>query len=71
VNGRRTETYHNTPEQVREYLRDALDAVADVDPPAELRVAAFAAAVNLVSSKSITVEQVGPLTGALAVPRGL
>lgn len=69
--GRRTETYHSTPEQVREYLRDALAIVAELDPPDDLRAPVFTAAVNLGSAKTIAVEAVAPATGALAIPRGL
>lgn len=60
MNGRRTETYNNTPEQVREYLLDALAIVDELDPPEDLRPVVFTAAVNLGSSKQIVIEQVMP-----------
>lgn len=69
--GRRTETYHSTPEQVRGYLRDALAVVEELDPPEDLRAPVFVAAVNLGSAKTISVEAVAPQGGALAIPRGL
>jgi hypothetical protein len=70
MNGRRVETHHNTPEQAREYLREALAIVAELDPPADMRAACFVKAVELVASKSITVEQLTAGLGTLAVPRG-
>jgi hypothetical protein len=71
VNGRRLETPHNTPEQVREYLREALDLVDELGPADDLREACFTKAVDMIAAKSITIEQVAPLGGALAVPRGV
>lgn len=60
MNGRRTEWPHNTPEQVREYLLEALDVVDELGPPDDLRVACFTKAADLLIAKQITVEQVMP-----------
>lgn len=50
MNLRRYEDPHNTPEQIREYLADALAIVAELDPPSDLRVATFAKAADLRSA---------------------
>jgi hypothetical protein len=52
--GVRSETYFNTPEQVREYLRAALLVVEELEVPEDLRAVAFTAAINLTSSKHVT-----------------
>lgn len=56
---RASEHQHNTAEQVRQYLGDALATVEALDVPPELREVAFAKAVDLFSSKQIFFEQVG------------
>lgn len=53
----RHEVPKNTPDQVLLYLRAGLEAVEDLDPPADLREAVFTAAVNLVSAKQIIMQQ--------------
>jgi hypothetical protein len=53
----RQEQPNNTPEQVREYLRDALAVLDEIDPPAELREAVFTQAVSLISGKQIVFMQ--------------
>jgi hypothetical protein len=63
---RKIELDHNTPEQVREYLADALAVTEELDPPEDLRVALFAKAVDLFSAKSVTIDP-GSF-GAVAVP---
>jgi hypothetical protein len=50
----RREAYHNTPEQIREYVRDALAVVDELQPPDDLREAVFTAAVNLRAAKQLT-----------------
>jgi hypothetical protein len=67
---RQTEYQHNKPEQVRDYIQDALTLVAELDPPEDLRVAVFAKAADLYSSKQVLLEQIGMLDGAMATPRG-
>ena len=62
--------YHNTPEQAREYLREALTIVDELDPPADLRPLVFDKACNLVSAKNIAVEQVSAGIPTMAIPRG-
>lgn len=51
----REEEPHNTPEQVRSYLTEALNLTneLDDDEPERVRAAIFSAAVNLISSKQI------------------
>ena len=71
MNGRRTELMHNTPEQVREYLREALAIVEELDPPTDLREVAFTKAADLVSGKQIAVEQVVPGIPGMTIPRGV
>jgi hypothetical protein len=67
---RKQELHHNTPEQVEQYIRDALGLVAKIHPPADLREAAFAQACALLSGKQIVYEQVAPALPNLAIPRG-
>jgi hypothetical protein len=57
----RQEIPNNTIEQVKEYLRDALTVTASINPPKELREAVFVAAVNLIASKQIVMQQPQPL----------
>jgi hypothetical protein len=54
---RATEHQFQTPEQVTEYLRDALAIVESLDPPDDLRVACFTKAAELVSAKQVIFEQ--------------
>jgi hypothetical protein len=69
VNGiRYTERQHNTPEQIREYLREALDVVDELDPPDDLRVSAFVKAAELAAAKQVTGEAIMP-AGHLLQPR--
>jgi hypothetical protein len=49
----RQEYPHNTPEQVREYLREGLKVIEELDPPEDLRESCFNAAVNLTAAKQI------------------
>lgn len=55
---RYTERPNNTPEQVLDYLRQALDVVDTLGPPDDLRLACFTEAVRLVSGKTVTAEQI-------------
>jgi hypothetical protein len=48
---------HNTPEQVRGYLDDALAIVAELEPPGDLRALAFGKAIDLLAAKQIVFEQ--------------
>jgi hypothetical protein len=70
VSGLRQEFQLNTPGQVGGYLRDALLIVEDCNVPDDLRVAAFTAAIGLVSAKQIMMEQVAPSSPLMAMPRG-
>lgn len=56
----RREFQHNTPEQVREYLTEALAIVGELELDGELRVPAFQKAADLLAAKQITIEQVVP-----------
>jgi hypothetical protein len=64
---RTTEYPNNTPEQVREYLQGAADAVEDVNIPPDLIPVAFEKAIDLLSGKQIVLEQVGL---GMAMPQG-
>ncbi len=70
MNGRKSEIPHNSDEQVREYVAKALALVDDLDPPSDLRVAAFAKAMELYASKQVMIEAIQPGIGGLAIPRG-
>lgn len=61
MNGRRSEHPHYTTEQVEQHVADAIEVVKLLDVADDLRAAAFTAACNLLSQKSIQVEQVSPL----------
>lgn len=52
-----TEHQLNSPEQVREYLRNALTIVDEIDPSDDLRPIAFAKALDLISNKQVFFEQ--------------
>ena len=72
MQGVRQELMHNTPEQVLAYVRAGLAVVEELDPPDDLRAAVFTAAVNLASSKSISLQPVGLGNGlGMAIPRGV
>ena len=66
---RKQELYHNTPEQVEQYIRDAVQMVETIDPPADLRAPVFEKACDLLAGKQVIYEQVGALPN-LAIPRG-
>lgn len=57
----RQEIPNNTPEQVRDYLQQALALVDELDIPAHLEVAAFEQAVGLIAGKQIVMVQPQPL----------
>jgi len=62
----RQEIPNNTPAQVREYVQLALDLVAELDPPQDLREQVFAQACALYSGKQIVMVQPQPIDlGAL------
>ena len=63
---RQTEYQNNTPEQVEQYLADALALTEKLSPPEDLRVAVFENAVRMFSAKQIVMEQVGPM---MAIPQ--
>jgi hypothetical protein len=54
------EAYFHTPEDVRRYLADALNIVDGAELTDDLREPAFVQAVNLLSQKQVTFEQVSP-----------
>lgn len=57
---RRIEHQHNTPEQVKQYLEQALAIVAELELTDDLRRPCFEKAVDLVAGKQITFEQYVP-----------
>lgn len=68
---RYTERQHNTPAQIREYLRDALAVVEELEPPDDLRVAVFTKAAELAAAKQVTGEAIVAGALGLAVPHSL
>ena len=64
----RTEHQHHTPEQVRGYLREALEIVDELDTPGDLRQIAFGKAVELLSGKQIFFEQAAVDLSRLKLP---
>lgn len=69
MNGRRIEHHAYTREQATEHLRAALAIVAELDPPSDLREAAFTNAVSMLSRKDVQIEQVLPAGLLAAAPR--
>ena len=69
MNGRITEHPHNTPEQVRGYIADALALVEELDTPGDLRAVAFVQACQLLAAKQIVMEQIAPMIPHMAIPR--
>lgn len=68
---RKTDHHFNTDEQVEDYTRRALALVEKVDPPDDLRAAAFTAAFTALSGKQVVFEQVSPLgIPGMTIPRG-
>jgi hypothetical protein len=66
----RTAFPHNTPDEVREYLRAGLELVDELGPADDQRVAVFTEAVRLVSGKQIFYEQPQPVALDLRQLRG-
>ena len=65
------EVLNNTPEQVRQYLADALALVDELEVPSDLREAVFLNAVSLISSKRLEIpQQVGIDLAALRGMQG-
>jgi uncharacterized protein YejL (UPF0352 family) len=62
---RQTEYANNTPEQVEQYLTDALALTDKLAPPDDLRVAVFENAIRMFSAKQIVMEQVSPTMAML------
>jgi hypothetical protein len=57
----RNEIQHNTYEQVRTYLAEALEMTEASECPDDLRVAFFAAAANMLASKQVVITQAAPM----------
>ena len=66
---RRNDVQHHSPEQVRDYFRDALTIVRESNIPAEWHEAAFLKGVDLLAGKTVRLEEavLGGL-GAMHVP---
>jgi hypothetical protein len=65
---RTTEIPHNTPAQVREYLREALAVVEELELDDDLKVPAFLKAVDLIAAKQLLMETIHPGIPNLAIP---
>jgi hypothetical protein len=61
--------HHNTAGEVEGYVERALAIIESANPPEDLRVAAFTAAINLLSSKQVIIEE-SDMT-AVSVPAGV
>ena len=57
----RQEIPNNTPEQVHAYIEAALELVAAIEPPDDLRAVVFEAAFAGISGKQIMFSQPQPL----------
>lgn len=67
----RTETPHNTRDQVKQYIETAAAIVAELELDGDLKVPAFEKAVDLCAGKQITFEQIAPVDlGQLTRGRG-
>jgi hypothetical protein len=67
------EVQHNSSEQVRLYLDEALQIVAELDVPDDLRVACFTKAADLIASKQLFIDPADTTAvamPAMAIPRG-
>lgn len=65
----RKEIQHNTREQAKGYLEDALAIVAELEIDDELKGLAFTKAVDLIAAKQVMLEPVTP-TGVRLLGRG-
>lgn len=66
----RRELPNNTPEQVREYVRETLAILDELDVPGDLREVAFTGALGLVSGKQLVLEPTSLGVPTMAIPRG-
>lgn len=57
-------------QQALEVLQRALAVLADLEPPDDLRVAAFTKAADLLGQKHVVIEQVQLGAPTMAIPRG-
>ena len=71
MNGRRVETHHYTPEQVREHLDEAIAILTERAIPVGGHEALLVALYNSLAAKQITIEQIGMSPVAMAMPKGL
>ena len=63
------EFWHNTDEQVRDFIARAAGIVDELGLPDDIREAAFVQAVGLLSARQIVFEQVAPM-GTIMRPQG-
>lgn len=63
------EYHHNSPTAVRGYLSAALELVADLEPPDDLREATFTKAVDLLSTKQVFIDpaELSPVVRGVAM----
>ena len=64
------EVHHNTPEQVHNYMVEALKVVASAKVPDDLREAALPLAFNALASKQIFIDQNEVASGLLLARPG-
>jgi hypothetical protein len=66
---KREELIFNTPEQVREYLDEALAILAERELPLELQAAVLPTLVDKIAGKQINFTQAAPIgMPAMAIP---
>jgi hypothetical protein len=68
VNMRRTEDQHNSPEQVAEYVRQALAVAQECELSDDDRRLLLPTILTQLASKQVFYEQVAPI-GGLTLPR--
>ena len=70
MNMRRTEDHHNTGDQAREYVREAIAVADDCELSDADRAVLLPTILGIVSNKQVFYEQVGQIPG-LSLPRGM
>jgi hypothetical protein len=67
---RRWQEQHNTPDEVEEWVKQAIGIIEYLDVPDDLRMPAFTGALSLLSAKQLFFEQPTFSGHGLAIPRG-
>jgi hypothetical protein len=67
---RKVEFEHHSREQIRDYVTDSLALCSELELDDELAAALVPTLVGLFAAKTIQFEQVAPMLGGMAIPRG-